>query len=145
MVLPLIGLFAAVLGVPIAAIAMRTRSDVFAIVTITLLFVAQTLAFNLRGLTGGAQGMSIAVAPFSPATFEQPFYYVLVALLGLAMGITFLTMRSKLGLSLTAARAHEDKARGIGLRGARRERVGLAGQGRRPPAVGPGCAHSPDL
>jgi branched-chain amino acid transport system permease protein len=116
MVLPLIGLFAAVLGVPIAAIAMRTRFDVFAIVTITLLFVAQTLAFNLRGLTGGAQGISITVAPFSPATFEQPFYYVLVALLGLAMGITFLTMRSKLGLSLTAVRADEDKARGIGVR-----------------------------
>jgi branched-chain amino acid transport system permease protein len=78
--------------------------------------VTQTLAFNLRSLTGGAQGMSIAVAPFSPATFEQPFYYVLVALLGLAMGITFLTMRSKLGLSLTAVRADEDKARGIGVR-----------------------------
>lgn len=115
-ILPLIGLVAAVLGIPIAAIAMRTRSDVFAIVTITLLFVAQTLAFNLRGLTGGAQGISIAVAPFPTATFERPFYYVLVALLGLAMGITFLTMRSKLGLSLAAVRADEDKARGIGVR-----------------------------
>ncbi len=114
--LPLIGLFAAVLGVPIAAIAMRTRFDVFAIVTITLLFVAQTLAFNLHGLTGGAQGISITVAPFPAATFERPFYYVLVALLGLAMGITFLTMRSKLGLSLAAVRADEDKARGIGVR-----------------------------
>lgn len=115
-VLPLIGLFAAVLGIPIAAIAMRTRFDVFAIVTITLLFVAQTLAFNLHGLTGGAQGISITVAPFPPATFERPYYYVLVALLGLAMGITFLTMRSKLGLSLAAVRADEDKARGIGVR-----------------------------
>ena len=115
-VLPLIGLFAAVLGIPIAAIAMRTRFDVFAIVTITLLFVAQTLAFNLHGLTGGAQGISITVAPFPAATFERPFYYVLVALLGLAMGITFLTMRSKLGLSLAAVRADEDKARGIGVR-----------------------------
>jgi branched-chain amino acid transport system permease protein len=115
-VLPLIGLFAAVLGIPIAAIAMRTRFDVFAIVTITLLFVTQTLAFNLHGLTGGAQGISITVAPFPPATFERPYYYVLVALLGLAMGITFLTMRSKLGLSLAAVRADEDKARGIGVR-----------------------------
>jgi branched-chain amino acid transport system permease protein len=114
--LPLIGLFAAVLGIPIAAIAMRTRFDVFAIVTITLLFVAQTLAFNLRGLTGGAQGISITVAPFPTATFEWPVYYALVALLGLAMGITFLTMRSKLGLSLAAVRADEDKARGIGVR-----------------------------
>src|SRR2546430_1649977 len=34
--LPLIGLLGAVIGVPIAAVAMRTRADVFAIVTITL-------------------------------------------------------------------------------------------------------------
>ncbi len=58
---------AALLGLPVACIAMRTRADVFAIVTITLLFVAQTLAFNLRALTGGAQGLSIAVPPFSAA------------------------------------------------------------------------------
>ena len=61
--LPLIGLGTALLSVPIGWIAMRTRADVFAIVTITLLFIAQTLAFNLRSLTGGAQGMSVAVPP----------------------------------------------------------------------------------
>ena len=43
---------------------MRTRADVFAIVTITLLFVAQTLAFNLRDLTGGAQGIALPTPPF---------------------------------------------------------------------------------
>ena len=59
--LPLVGLSAALVGLPIAAIAMRTRADVFAIVTITLLFVVQTLAFNLRGLTGGAQGLAMPI------------------------------------------------------------------------------------
>src|SRR5215467_13188097 len=49
--LPLVGLIAALIGVPIAVISMRTRTDVFAIVTITFLFVVQTLAFNLRDLT----------------------------------------------------------------------------------------------
>jgi branched-chain amino acid transport system permease protein len=116
MLLPLIGLLGAAIGIPIAAIAMRTRSDVFAIITITLLFVAQALAFNLRGLTGGAQGLSITAAPFSPASFERPFYYVLVVLLALSMAITFGIMRSKLGLSLASVRADEDKARGIGVR-----------------------------
>ena len=42
LVLPLIGVGAALLSMPIGWIAMRTRADVFAIVTITLLFVAQT-------------------------------------------------------------------------------------------------------
>jgi branched-chain amino acid transport system permease protein len=116
LLLPLIGVAVAVIGLPIAALAMRTRADVFAIVTITLLFVVQTLAFNLRGVTGGAQGASIAAAPFPAATYEQPFYYVLMVLLAVAMGLTWLGMRSKVGLSLAAVRADEDKAAGIGVR-----------------------------
>jgi len=115
-ILPLIGIGVAVVGLPVAALSMRTRADVFAIVTITLLFVVQTLAFNLRGLTGGAQGASIATAPFPAATYEQPFYYVLLLLLALAMGLTWAGMRSKVGLSLVAVRADEDKAAGIGVR-----------------------------
>lgn len=115
-VLPLVGVGVAVLGLPIAALAMRTRADVFAIVTITLLFVVQTLAFNLRGLTGGAQGAQITVAPFPADTFEQPFYYVLLVMLAFALGLTWASMRSKVGLSLVAVRADEDKASGVGVR-----------------------------
>jgi branched-chain amino acid transport system permease protein len=116
LLLPVIGILAAGLGLGVAAIAMRTRADVFAIVTLTLLFVAQTLAFNLRSLTHGAQGLSIATPPFAADTFERPFYYALLVLLVLAMGISFGAMRSKFGLSLAAIRADEDKARGIGIR-----------------------------
>lgn len=116
LLLPLIGIAAALIGLPIGAIAMRTRSDVFAIVTITLLFVAQTLAYNLNGLTGGAQGLSIAAAPFTTATYQWPFYDVLLILLAVIMGLTWATMRSKIGLSLAAVRADEDKAAGIGVR-----------------------------
>ena len=114
LVLPLIGLLGAVIGWPIAAVSMRTRADVFAIVTITFLFVVQTLAFNLHGVTNGSQGMAL-VPPFPAATFERPFYYVLVGLLALAMGVTVAAMRSKFGLSLASIRADEDKARGIGV------------------------------
>ena len=113
--LPAIGAGAALVGVPIAAIAMRTRADVFAIVTITLLFVVQTLAFNLHGLTGGAQGLSFPVAPFPVDTFERPFYYVLLGLLVLAMLLTFGALRSKIGLALATVRGDEDKARGLGI------------------------------
>ena len=113
--LPAIGVGVALIGVPIAAIAMRTRADVFAIVTITLLFVVQTLAFNLHGLTGGAQGLSFPVAPFPADTFERPFYYVLLGLLVLAMLLTYGTLHSKAGLALATVRGDEDKARGLGI------------------------------
>jgi len=114
--LPLIGLGTALLSVPIGWIAMRTRADVFAIVTITLLFITQTLAFNLRAITGGAQGMSVAVPPFPVETYGWPFYYAVLALLALVMGISFYFRRSKIGLSLSAVRADEDKAHGVGVR-----------------------------
>jgi branched-chain amino acid transport system permease protein len=114
-ILPLVGIAAAVVGLPVALIAMRTRADVFAIVTITLLFVTQTLAFNLRAITGGAQGLSMPIPPFDLATFEWPFYYALLALLLLSMAITFGSIRTKIGLSLQAVSADEDKARGVGV------------------------------
>ncbi len=115
LLLPLIGIGAALVSVPIGWIAMRTRADVFAIVTITLLFIAQTLAFNLRGITDGAQGKAVGIPPFPTDTYDRPFYYAMLALLALAMGISFYFRRSKIGLSLLAVRADEDKAEGVGV------------------------------
>jgi branched-chain amino acid transport system permease protein len=115
LLLPLVFVIAALVGYPIALVSMRTRADVFAIVTITLLFVVQTLAFNLRDLTGGAQGIALPIPPFPAATFERPYYLVLVVLLLSTMGLTWLVMHSKVGLSLLSVRADEDKARGVGV------------------------------
>jgi branched-chain amino acid transport system permease protein len=114
--LPVIGVGAALLALPIGAIAMRTRQDIFAIVTITLLFVVQTLAFNLQSLTGGAQGAGLSSPPFPVGQFELPFYFVACVLLVVAMLIAYGAEHSKLGLALSAIRADEDKARGIGVR-----------------------------
>jgi branched-chain amino acid transport system permease protein len=116
LLLPVIGIAVGLLSVPVGWIAMRTRADVFAIVTITLLFIAQTLAFNLKDLTGGAQGKSVAPPPFPVDTFDWPFYYAMVVMLAIAMAISLYFRRSKIGLSLATVRADEDKAHGIGVR-----------------------------
>ncbi|HEU5158718.1 MAG TPA: branched-chain amino acid ABC transporter permease [Streptosporangiaceae bacterium] len=110
-----IGVAVALAALPVAWIAMRTRAEVFAIVTITLLFITQALAFNLRGLTGGAQGIALPVPPFAERTFEWPYYYALLALLAVALGAAFAVDRTKLGSALLAIRADEDKARGVGV------------------------------
>lgn len=115
LLLPVIGVAVGILALPIGAIAMRTRKDVFAIVTITLLFVVQTLAFNLKSVTGGAQGAGLAAPPFPVETFNRPFYYAAAGLLLLAMLISYATSRSKVGLALSAIRGDEDKARGLGV------------------------------
>jgi branched-chain amino acid transport system permease protein len=78
--------------------------------------MAQTLAFNLRSVTGGAQGKSVAIPPFPVESYGWPFYYAMLALLALAMGVSFYFRRSKIGLSLSAVRADEDKAHGVGVR-----------------------------
>lgn len=115
LLLPLVGLGVGLLGVLVGWVAMRTRSGVFAIVTVTLLFLVQALAFNLHALTGGSQGLSLPVPPFDVAIYEWPFFYAMLALLALAVAVNWLVLGSKLGLSLRAIRADEDKARGLGV------------------------------
>jgi branched-chain amino acid transport system permease protein len=115
-ILPLVGLGVAVASVPIALAALRVRSATFAIVTIAMLFIVQQLAFNLHSITNGAQGMSMPLPPFSPATFERPFYLAMLAVYAASVLISWLIAGGKLGLMLFAIRDDEDRARGLGIR-----------------------------
>jgi branched-chain amino acid transport system permease protein len=110
-----IGLAVGLAAIPVGWVILRTRHVTFAIVTITVLFIVQTLAFNLTGLTGGSQGLAVAAPPFQAAGFERPFYWAMTALLALAVILFEAVRRSRLGLSLTALREDEEKARGLGV------------------------------
>jgi branched-chain amino acid transport system permease protein len=114
-VLPLVGVGVAIGSIPVAWIALRTRAATFAIVTITLLFVVQQLAFNLRGLTGGSQGLTLPIPPFPLAHYEWPFYYAMLGTLCLALLASWYVRGSRLGLHLFSIRDDEDRARGIGV------------------------------
>ncbi len=114
LVLPVIGLAAAAVSVPVGWVALRTRHMTFAIVTLTLLFLAQTLAFNLHGLTHGSQGISVPSPRF--ALYERPFYLCMLAILALATVVSWHVRRAKLGLWLRAIRDDEDKTLALGVR-----------------------------
>jgi branched-chain amino acid transport system permease protein len=114
-VLPLIGLGVAVGSVPVGWVAYRTRAATFAIVTITLLFVAQQLAFNLHSLTGGSQGIAIPTPTFPVSTYNVPFYFGMLGTLAVSMLASWWVRSSKLGLALLAIRDDEDRARGLGV------------------------------
>ena len=101
--------------VPIAWLLLRTRAAAFAVLSITVLFMVQTLAYNIRGLTGGSTGLIAPLAPFPAATFERPFYYAMATLLALAVAVCWAVRTSKLGLALNAVRDDEDRARGLGV------------------------------
>jgi branched-chain amino acid transport system permease protein len=105
----------ALAAVPLARLLLRTRAAAFAVLTITVMFMAQTLAYNIRGLTGGSQGIAVPVAPFAAATFERPFYYAMATLLAVTVAVCWAVRTSKLGLALNAVRDDEDRARGLGV------------------------------
>jgi branched-chain amino acid transport system permease protein len=113
--LPLVGIAVGLASVPVGLVAFRTRAATFAIVTITLLFVVQLLAFNLRSLTGGAQGVSLPAPPFPLSTFEWPFYYAMLGVLGVTVLASWHIRASKLGLTLLAIRDDEDRVLGLGV------------------------------
>ncbi|TML10348.1 MAG: branched-chain amino acid ABC transporter permease [Actinobacteria bacterium] len=115
-VLPLVGAAVALGSLPLGWLAFRTRTATFAIVTLTLLFVFQQLAFNLRSLTGGSSGLLLPLPLFPVATYERPFYYALLGLLTCGLAISWWVRGSKLGLTLFAVRDDEDRARGLGMR-----------------------------
>ena len=79
LLLPAIGAGVALLAIPIGWLAFRTRAATFAIVTLTLVFVGQQLAFNLHSLTGGSPGISMPLPPFALAHYELPFYLAMLA------------------------------------------------------------------
>jgi len=116
--LPFAGLIAAAIAVPFGLIALRVRRHTFVVVTIAIFFIFQLLAFNL-GFTGGTSGITFPFAPFSPANYNQPFYYVALAILVLTVLLSWAVRRSRFGLQLLSIRDDEDRARGLGVKTAR--------------------------
>ena len=87
----------------------------FAIVTLMILFIVQQLAFNLRSITHGSQGVAVPQPSF-PSNFDRPYYFAMLATLALAVLTCWYVRKSKLGLMLFAIREDEEKARGVGVR-----------------------------
>lgn len=114
-VLPAVGLAVALAALPIAWVAVRVRAATFAIVTISMLFIVQQLAFNLHSLTNGAQGLVVPLPPFPVGTFERPFYLAMVAVYAFAVLLSWYVSTGKLGLMLFTIRDDEDRARGLGV------------------------------
>jgi branched-chain amino acid transport system permease protein len=116
LVVPVVGLLTAACAIPLGWIALRTRAAAFVIVTIAFMFLLQILATNLRGLTGGSQGMGYPVPlDWGRDFFDVPFYYAMLALAAIAIAVSAVIRRSKLGLGLLAIRDDEDKALAVGV------------------------------
>jgi ABC-type branched-chain amino acid transport system, permease component len=111
---PLIGLLTAAVAIPFGWIAFRTRLTAFVIVTIALMFVVQSLALNLRDVTGGSQGLGFPVGPWG-TSYGVPFYYVMLGIAAFTVLLSWVIRRSNFGLGLLAIRDDEDRAQAAGV------------------------------
>jgi len=117
LLVPLAGIIAAAFSVLIGWISLRTRKHTFVVITIAIFFIMQPMAFNLRSITNGSVGMSLPIPiGWGGVFFNMPFYYVALALLLLAIGVSWSIRNSKFGLGLLAIRDDEDRALGLGVK-----------------------------
>jgi branched-chain amino acid transport system permease protein len=104
-------------GLIIGGPTLRLRSDYLAIVTLGFGEIIQTTANNLQ-VTGGATGI-FDIPPLAAfgVTLYQPvdYYYLLIALSLLYLGITWRLRRSKIGRAWLAIREDEDAALAMGI------------------------------
>jgi branched-chain amino acid transport system permease protein len=115
LLLPLGGLVAALIAVPLGLIALRVRRHTFVVITIAFFFIFQLMAFNLS-FTGGNQGVSSPFFLWSASDYNNPFYYVGLIIAVATIVLSWLIRNSRFGLQLLAIRDDEDRARGLGVR-----------------------------
>src|SRR2546425_593968 len=116
LLLPLAGLVAGLVALALGGIALRTRRHTFVVITIAFVFIFQSLAYNLRGITNGSNGVFMPLTPWDAAFADLPFYYVAFGVLLVAVVVSWWIRHSKFGLGLLAIREDEDRALGLGVR-----------------------------
>lgn len=116
LLVPVGGLIAALCAIPLGWIALRTRGHAFVVITLITVFIFQLLAFNLRGITLGSAGIFLPGAGFDPDWYLMPYYYIQLAILVLALLVSWYIRSSRYGLWLLSIRDDEDRAEGLGVR-----------------------------
>jgi branched-chain amino acid transport system permease protein len=116
LLVPIAGLIAAIFSVPLGWISLRVRKHTFVVITIAIFFIMQPMAFNLRSITQGSIGLSMPIPHWNTVSFHLPFYYYALAMLIIALLVSWWIRNSKYGLGLLAIRDDEDRALGLGVK-----------------------------
>lgn len=109
-------LAAMLLAIPVGIATLRLRGHYFAIFTLVLTFLAQTIVFN-SSLLGGALGVYTTVdSAATPRQLAASFYYTLLVLVVIATVIAYAVEHSTFGHALRAIREDEVGAAILGVR-----------------------------
>ncbi len=88
----------------------RLRGAYFALATFGLIKLLEHLAFNLKGLTGGSEGLTVA-----SGYRIIPVYYMSLILCAATIYAVYRISRSRLGLAFVGIREDEEVARAFGI------------------------------
>jgi branched-chain amino acid transport system permease protein len=117
--IPIAGLAAAIVSVPVAALIFRLRGHYFAIGTWVVAEVFRLLASQVSALDGGSGTSLPAAVVLSIAPNRQlrefVVYWIALALVAAVLGGIVWLLRSRYGLALTAVRDNELGARSNGV------------------------------
>jgi len=94
---------------------LRLRGHYFAVASIGLNGALMAIALNATGLTGGAMGIIFPVISLPPDMINKVFYFAMLLLMLLAIGINVLIIRSRMGFAIRSIKSNEDAARSLGV------------------------------
>ncbi len=119
LVLPLAGIFAAIVGMIVAIPTLRMKGIYLSIITLGASEVIRIIALNWQSLTGGSFGIKDIPRPaFFAFTFDSPlkFYYIFLALAIVFLFVSGRVIHSRIGRSWISIRENELAAKSLGIR-----------------------------
>ena len=113
------GVFAVLIGILMGMSVFRMKGHYFAVFTIAYSYVMMLLFQKFRGLTGGAEGLSVPFHDGSFAMFQfsskVPYYYIFLMALVLIIFLVHRLGKSRIGYYWTAIGQDEQAAMAIGI------------------------------
>jgi branched-chain amino acid transport system permease protein len=121
--IPLAALVSALVALPASFLLLRLRREYFAIATWVVAETFQLFVLRSDSLGGGTGATLSGMAGLDPALRQAFTYWAALAVVVATLLGTYLLLRSRLGLDLTAIRDNEVGARSVGVRVAQAKRI----------------------
>lgn len=120
---PVAALVAGLISIPISFVAFRLAGGYFAICTWVIAEVVKLVVMQIDQLGGGSGITLRAYVDYSPAIRVASIYWLSLAGVVLAVALTYLLMRSRIGLGFTAVRDDPIAASALGVDVTRSKRI----------------------
>lgn len=121
--IPIAMLICGILAVPVSFLVFRLRGGYFAIAAWVVAETARLIISSIKSIGGGTGRQVPGLSGLSPGAFTRDIYWAALVVALAAMGGSYLLLRSRLGLELSAMRDNEVGARSAGVRVARARRI----------------------